>query len=87
MCMYNLSLNEELVRQTRQSFADDSVMRAWLQTQVEALLQEFNTRQTVKKNAREAIAAMRRHSEQNGNSEMSLNEINAEIRQARQAQL
>ncbi len=34
-------------------------------------------------NARMAIEAMRQQSEQNGNSELSLEEINDEIRQAR----
>lgn len=84
MCMYNLALNDELVQQTRQSFANESEMRAWLQRQVEALMIEYNTaQQTVRRNARAAIAAMRRTSEQNGNSEMSLEEINNEIQQAR----
>ena len=41
--------------------------------------------QTVRRNARAAIAAMRRTSELNGNSEMTLENINNEIRQARQA--
>ena len=41
--------------------------------------------QTVRRNARAAIAAMRRTSELNGNSEMTLGDINNEIRQARQA--
>ena len=38
MCMYNLSLDEELVQRTRQSFANETDMTAWLQRQVEALL-------------------------------------------------
>ena len=48
MCMYNLALNDELVRRTRI-----------------------------------AIAAMRHQSEFNGNADMSLDEINFEIQQAR----
>jgi hypothetical protein len=83
--MYNLALNDELVRLTRQSFANDADMKAWLQRQVEALMIEYNTsQQSVRRNARAAIASMRRQSELNGNSEMSLQDINNEIQQARQ---
>ena len=85
MCMYKLVLNDELVQRTRQSFASETDMTAWLQRQVEALLIEYNTtQQTVRRKARAAIASMRHISELNGNSEMSLEEINYEIRQARQ---
>ena len=85
MCMYNLTLNDELVQRTRRSFANETDMTAWLQRQVEALLIEYNTsQQTVRRNARAAIASMRRISELNGNSEMTLEDINDEIRQARQ---
>ena len=85
MCMYNLALNDELVRRTRQSFANEADMKAWLQRQVEALMIEYNTsQQSVRRNARAAIASMRRQSELNGNSGMSLQDINNEIQQARQ---
>ena len=84
MCMYNLALNDELVKRTRQSFANEADMTAWLQRQVEALMIEYNTsQQTVRRSARAAIAAMRRQSELNGNAEMSLQDINTEIQQAR----
>ncbi len=84
MCMYNLALNDELVRRTRQSFANEDDMKAWLQRQVEALMIEYNTsQQMVRRNARAAIAAMRRQSELNGNAEMSLQDINTEIQQVR----
>ena len=84
MCMYNLALNDELVRRTRQSFANEDDMKAWLQRQVEALMIEYNTsQQMIRRNARAAIAAMRRQSELNGNAEMSLQDINTEIQQAR----
>jgi hypothetical protein len=84
MCMYNLALNDELVKRTRQSFANEEDMMAWLQRQVEALMIEYNTsQQTVRRSARAAIAAMRRQSELNGNAEMSLQDINTEIQQAR----
>ena len=86
MCMYSLTLNDELVQRTRQSFANETDMTAWLQRQVEALLIEYNTKQqTIRRNARAAIASMRRQSELNGNSEMTLEDINNEIYQARQA--
>ena len=82
--MYNISLNEELVRQTRQSFASESLMTAWIQQQLEALLSDFNARQkAARQKARQAIEAMRMQSEQNGNNTMTLDEINDEIHQAR----
>ena len=84
--MYNLALNDELVRRTRQSFANETDMTAWLQRQVEALLIEYNTtQQTVRSKAREAVEIMRNISEQNGNSEMTLEDINREIQLAREA--
>ena len=85
MCIYNITLNDELVKETRQLFADETTMDAWLQQQVEALLKDFNARQAAKARARQAIAAMRRQSEENGNADMTLDEINNEIRLARQA--
>ena len=41
------------------------------------------SQQMVRRNARAAIAAMRRQSELNGNAEMSLQDINTEIQQVR----
>ena len=82
--MYNISLNDELVRQTRQSFASEEKMTAWIQQQLEALLTDFNARQqTARQKARQAIEAMRRQSEENGNDAMTLDDINEEIFQAR----
>lgn len=84
MCMYNLSLNDELVRRTRQSFSSEMAMTSWLQKQVEAIMVEYNTtQQIVRRNARSAIASMRLKSEQNGNNNLSLEDINSEIRQVR----
>ena len=85
MCMYNISLNDELVSQARQSFTNDDAMTEWLQRQVEALLIEFNSKLTIKANARKAIEAMRIQSEQNGNAELTLDDINEEIRLTRKA--
>lgn len=84
--MYKLSLNDELVQRTRKSFASDTDMTAWLQRQVEFLLMEYNkTQSAINRKAQEAIDVMRNISEQRGNSEMTLEEINREIQQARQA--
>ena len=86
MCMYKLSLNDELVQRTRKSFASDTDMTAWLQRQVEFLLMEYNkTQLAINRKAQEAIDVMRNISEQRGKSEMTLEEINREIQQARQA--
>lgn len=85
MCTYNITLNDELLEQTRSSFANEDAMDRWIQQQVEAMLVEFNLKQQIKANARRAINAMRLQSEHNGNSEMSLDEINSEIRQTRVA--
>ena len=86
MCMYNITLNDELISETRRSFASEADMDAWLQQQVEALLVAYNaSRQATRQKAQQAIAAMRRQSEDNGNAAMTLDEINSEIRQACQA--
>ena len=84
--MYNITLNDELISETRRSFASEADMDAWLQQQVEALLVAYNaSRQATRQKAQQAIAAMRRQSEDNGNAAMTLDEINSEIRQACQA--
>ena len=85
MCTYKITLNDEVLSETRRSFVSEAAMDAWLQQQVEALLVTFNARQAAKTRARQAIESMRRQSEQNGNAQMSLDEINAEIRLARKA--
>ncbi len=85
MCIYNITLNDELLNETRRSFASKTAMDAWLQQQVEAMLISYNaSQQAIRQNARQAIAAMRKQSEENGNADMTLDEINSEIRQARQ---
>ena len=85
MCTYSITLNDELIKQTRSSFENEDAMDKWLQQQVEALLSDFNAKQQIIVNARKAIEAMRSQSEQSGNSEMSLDEINSEIRKTRLA--
>ena len=73
--MYNITLNDELVKETRRLFESEAAMKDWLQQQVEALLMAYNSSH--------AIKAMRRQSEENGNAEMTLDEINNEIQLAR----
>ena len=85
MCTYSITLNDELIKQTQSSFENKDAMDKWLQQQVEALLSDFNAKQQIIVNARKAIEAMRSQSEQSGNSEMSLDEINSEIRKTRLA--
>ena len=86
MCMYKIALNDDLLRQTRMSFASEERMNAWLRQQVEILLTNYNAQQKIiRQKARVAIEAMRNQSAQNGNSEMSLEDINREIRESRTA--
>lgn len=86
MCMYKIALNDELLQRTRQTFADERRMDAWLQQQVEALLRSYNAEQeAIRQRARSAVEAMRNQSELNGNAAMSLEDINREIQQVRQA--
>lgn len=85
MCTYNITLSDDVLSETRRSFASESAMDAWLQQQVEALLVTFNARQAAKVRARQAIEAMRWQSEQNGNDQLSLDDINNEIRLTREA--
>ena len=86
MCTYNITLNDQLVEQARSSFDSDSALATWLQQQVEMLLTEYNAKQqSVIANARIAIEAMRKQSEQNGNANLTLDEINEEIRLSRKS--
>ena len=84
MCSYNITLSETLVEKVRPSFADDNALQLWLQQQVEEILLNLSLRQETKIRARKAVTAMRQQSESNGNSELTLEEINAEILLARQ---
>ena len=55
--------------------------RRWL---AQRLIESTNSdNDSIKENARKAIEEMRLQSEANGNSDMTLDEINAEIQQAR----
>ena len=44
MCIYNITMSDELIRETRKSFASKDAMDTWLQQQVETLLVEHNAR-------------------------------------------
>lgn len=84
MCTYNITLNASLVEKVRPSFPDDQALTLWLQQQIEELLLDYYTQQEVRNRARNAVLAMRQQSKDIGNSRMTLDEINEEIRQARQ---
>ena len=84
MCSYNITLDETLLEKVRPSFADNNALELWLQERVEELLRNYYTQQEVRNRARKAVLAMRQQSECNGNSELTLEQINTEIRQARQ---
>lgn len=87
LCTYSIKLDDNLVDQVRPSFSDDIALQRWLEEQLEYVLRQFYTkeRQETLRKAREAIEAMRQQSELNGNSELTLNEINEEIRLSREA--
>ncbi len=84
MCSYTITLDDTIVEKVRPSFADDQALELWLQQQIEELLLRHYTQQEKRNRARKAVLAMRKQSEANGNSKMTLDEINAEIQQARQ---
>ena len=87
MCSYNITLEDALVEKIRPSFANDEELELWLKQQLEALLVRYyiqeSERQERLNRAKNAIDAMRQQSEQNGNAEMTLEDINEEIRQSR----
>ena len=87
MCSYNITLEDALVEKVRPSFANDQEMELWLKQQLEALLVRYyieeSERQQKLSRARKVIDAMRQQSEQNGNAEMTLEDIDEEIRQSR----
>ena len=87
MCTYSLKLDDSLVDQVRPSFSDDIALQRWLEEQLEHVLRQYyaKERQETLRKAREAIEAMRQQSELNGNSKLTLDEINEEIRQSREA--
>lgn len=83
MCSYNITLNDSIIEKVRPSFADERDFELWLQKQIEELLLRFYSGQMARDRARTVIESMRQQSEGNGNSELTLDDINEEIRQAR----
>ncbi len=85
MCSYNIILNDQLINEVKLSFPNEKAFASWLQKQVESILLKFKTdhRQIVLSDARKAIQEMRRQSMLNGNSELSMDEIDEEIHQSR----
>ena len=83
MCGYYITINDSIIEKVRPSFVNEKDLEQWLQQQMEQLLLGFYARQKTQIRARKAIESMRQQSEMNGNSELTLEEINAEIRQAR----
>ena len=83
--MYNITLSDSLLNQVRPSFASEKDLQEWMQLQLETVMIKFcaDMKQAVFSKARTAIDAMRRQSEETGNSTMTLNDINEEIRMAR----
>ena len=84
MCSYSITLNDSIIEKIRPSFANEKALEQWLQQQMEAMVIEYYALLKKRANARIAIQAMRTQSEQNGNSELTLEEINEEIRRSRQ---
>ena len=83
MCSYNITINDSIIEKVRPSFANEADFERWLQQQIEQLLLGYYSRQMAQMRARKAIDSMRKQSEMNGNSELTLDEINEEICQAR----
>ncbi|MBR0178380.1 MAG: hypothetical protein IJQ11_13255 [Bacteroidales bacterium] len=84
MCSYNITLNDALVEEVRPAFPNDDALRQWLQQQIESMLLEMKAQAEKRAVAKKAIEAMRQQSEENGNSGLSLAEIDEEIRLSRQ---
>lgn len=86
MCTYNISLNDKLINEIKPSFPNDKAFTTWLQKQVESVLIKFKAdkQQKTISDARKAIDEMRQQSMRMGNSDMSMDEINDEIYQARE---
>ena len=85
MCSYNIILNDQLINEVKPSFPNEKAFTSWLQKQVESILLKFKTdhSQIVMDDARRSIAEMRRQSMLNGNSGLSMDEIDEEIRLSR----
>ena len=78
-----LQLRAELFREMNPLLDSDIMLRKMI-AYVKSLFADQQLEQaTTRQKARQAIEAMRRQSEENGNATMTLDDINDEIRQAR----
>lgn len=83
MCSYNITINDTIIDKVRLSFPSEQALEQWLQQQLEAMILDYHALLEKRVRARKAIELMRAQSEENGNSKMTLDEINEEIRLAR----
>ncbi|MBR0036726.1 MAG: hypothetical protein IJP70_03695 [Bacteroidales bacterium] len=79
-----MQLRAELFRELNPMLDSDEMLRKMI-AYVRSLFAAQQQEQQSAQKARQAIEAMRLQSEQNGNADMTLDEINEEIRQARAA--
>lgn len=82
--METMQLRAELFRQMNPMLDSDEMLRKMIAYVKSLFAIQQQEQQSVLK-ARQAIEAMRLQSEQNGNADMTLDDINEEIRQARAA--
>ena len=87
MCRYNISIDDALMEAIRPSITQGMDEDTWVQLQVEMLFSQMaaSQREATLEAARKAIEAMRSQSMKNGNSNLTLEQINDEIKQARKA--
>lgn len=79
-----MQLRAELFRQMNPMLDSDVMLRKMI-AYAKSLFAAQQSEQEATRKARQAIEAMRLQSEQNGNADITLDEINEEIRQARAA--
>ena len=82
--METMQLRAELFREMNPMLDSDEMLRKMIAYVRSLFALQQSVQQTAQK-ARQAIEAMRQQSEQNGNANMTLDDINDEIRQARAA--
>jgi tellurite resistance protein len=82
--METMQLRAELFREMNPMLDSDEMLRKMI-AYVRSLFALQQSEQQSAQKARQAIEAMRLQSEQNGNANMTLDDINKEIQQARAA--
>ena len=83
MCTYNVRIDDAVMSRVRPHFKGEDAMQQWMEQQLQKVLMDYIDLSEKRLSARHAIELMRMQSEQNGNSEMTLDDINEEIRQVR----